>query len=172
MPILTDINLNALDLRDGAPLVIGRTQREAVAARAGALGRRRRLIQSAVGLATVAALAVGVGVLASSGTGPATNRFHAASPAASPTAQLHGTLTALPAGATAHLDIVGDGGTYQADADVNGSFVIDGIPPGTYEAKVTVDTPSADANLGSARTTHRSSVKLVAGDNQVTVPVN
>ena len=65
-----------------------------------------------------------------------------------------------------------DGGTFQADADVDGAFVLDRIPAGNYEVKVTIDTPSADANLGTARTTHRSPVKLVAGDNQVTVPTH
>ena len=170
MPILTDLDLTTFDLRDPAPPVIGSAQREAVKARAGQIVRRRRLLQSTGALVTVAALAIGVTVLASADSGPGANRVHAASPTASPTARVHGTLTALPAGATAHLELRGEGGTFQADADTDGAFVLDGVPPGNYEAKITIDTPSADANLGTARTTHRAPVKLVAGDNQITIP--
>jgi hypothetical protein len=170
MPIVTDTHLDALDLRDRSPLTIGATQRDAVRGRAAQIVRRRRLVQGATTLATLAVLAVGVTVLASSDSGPGAHRISAASPAPSPTAQVHGSLTALPAGATAHLELRGDGGTFQADADGTGSFVLANVPPGNYDAKVTVDTPSADANLGPARTVHRSPVKLVAGDNRITLP--
>ena len=88
-------NLTESELRDPSPPVPGSKERAAVATRAQALGRRRRMMQGAGALGMVAVVAVGVAALTAGGTssGPGGQRIEAASSATDST----GATTTVPA---------------------------------------------------------------------------
>jgi hypothetical protein len=156
------------DLRDPAPPVPGPAQRAAVAARAHQLGRRRRLAQLGGALVVVAILAGGVGVVAS-GSGTTSRDVQTAT-----LASVRGTTVNFAAGGTLHVTVTGPGGTFAVDADADGTFQLQNLPPGTYQVRWDYESPAAPADpsgvdIGTAIRTGHLTAELASGVNSVTI---
>ncbi len=153
MPTLTEA-----DLRDPSPPVPGAKERAAVATRAQQLGRRRRMLQGAVALGMVAAVAVGVAALTAGGSSaPGGRRFEAASPGAANGATsaftVSGAVANIPDGVTVTVTLTGDHGTFTAIVNRSGQFSIGGVAAGDYAASYEVvstdGTATSAGKLGS-----------------------